>query len=50
MIQGRLWIGWEGNRRTEQMVLYAGNGTLQKNDLFFIQYTGSLSTQFQEVQ
>ena len=27
-MQGRIWIGWEGERLSEQMPLYAGNGTL----------------------
>ena len=34
-MQGRIWIGWEGERLSEQMTMYAGNGTLLTTDTFF---------------
>ena len=49
-ISSRLWLGWEGNRRTEQLSLYAGQGILQSNNTFFFQFTGNISTKLQELQ
>ena len=49
-MQGRIWIGWEGERLSEQMPLYAGNGTLLTTDTFFFQFTGNLSTILEEIK
>ena len=47
---GRIWMGWEGERLSEQMPLYAGDGTLLNTDTFFFQFTGNISTLFEEIK
>ena len=49
-MQGRIWLGWEGEYLSEQMPLYAGSGTLLRTDTFFFQFTGNLSNLLKETK